>query len=91
MMLADVGQDIRYSFRSLVKNPIFSLVAALTFALGIGVNVVVFTLVERILFSPLPYNDPDRIVRMIQAYPEMGLNTWGISPATFAAYRNGQH
>jgi predicted permease len=91
MMLADVGQDIRYSFRSLIKNPIFSLVAALTFAIGIGVNVVVFTLVERILLSPLPYNDPDRIVRMIQAYPEKGLNTWGISPATFAAYRNGQH
>ena len=91
MMLTDLAQDIRYAFRTLVKYPLFSLVAALTFAIGIGANVMVFTLVERILLSPLPYNDPDRLVRMIQAYPEMGLNTWGISPATFNAYRNGQH
>jgi len=90
-MLADLAQDIRYGFRSLVKNPLFSLVAALTIAMGIGANVVVFTLVDRILLSPLPFNDPDRIVRMVQAYPEMGLNTWGLSPATYAAYRNGQH
>ena len=90
-MFADLAQDIRYAFRSLIKNPVFSLVAAFTIALGIGANVVVFTLVERILLSPLPFNEPDRIVRMVQSYPERGLNTWGISPATFAAYRSGQH
>ncbi len=90
-MLADLLQDIRYGFRSMVKNPLFSLVAVLTIAIGIGVNVVVFTLVERVLLSPLPYNEPDRIVRMVQAYPEMGLTTWGLSPATYTAYRNGQH
>lgn len=91
MMLADLAQDIRYAFRSLIKNPVFSLVAAFTIALGIGVNVVVFTLVERILLNPLPFNEPDRIVRMVQAYPEMGLTTWGLSPATYTAYKNGQH
>ncbi len=90
-MLADLAQDIRYGLRSLAKNPTFSLVAVLTIALGIGVNVVVFTLVERILLNPLPFNEPDRLVRMVQSYPEMGLSTWGISPATFNAYRNGQH
>lgn len=90
-MLADLAQDIRFAFRSLAKNPVFSLVAAFTIALGIGANVVVFTLVERILLNPLPFAEPDRIVRMVQAYPEMGLATWGISPATFTAYRNGQH
>ncbi|HEX6284212.1 MAG TPA: ABC transporter permease, partial [Pyrinomonadaceae bacterium] len=40
---------------------------------------------------PLAFSEPDRIVRMVQAYPEKGLNTWGISPATFAAYRQGHH
>ena len=89
-MFADLAQDIRFGFRSLVKNPLFSLVAAFTIAIGIGANVVVFTLVERILLSPLPYNDSDRLVRMVQAYPEMGLTTWGLSPATFTAYKNGQ-
>jgi putative ABC transport system permease protein len=90
-MFADLAQDIRYAFRSLIKNPIFSLVAAFTIAMGIGANVVVFTLVERILLNPLPFNDPDRIVRMVQSYPEMGLPTWGLSPAGFTAYKNGQH
>ena len=90
-MFADLSQDIRFAFRSLIKNPVFSLVAAFTIALGIGANVVVFTLVERILLNPLPFNEPDRIVRMVQAYPEKGLNQWGISPATFVAYRNGHH
>ena len=90
-MLADLAQDIRYAFRSLIKTPVFSLVAAFTIAIGIGANVVVFTLVERILLSPLPFNEPDRIVRLVQSYPEMGLTTWGLSPATYTAYRNGQH
>lgn len=90
-MLADLAQDIRYAFRSLIKTPVFSLVAALTIAIGIGANVVVFTLVERILLSPLPFNEPDRIVRLVQSYPEIGLTTWGLSPATYTAYRNGQH
>lgn len=91
MMLADLTQDLRFGFRSLLKNPIFSLVAALTIAIGIGVNVVVFTLVERILLNPLPYNEPDRLVRLIQAYPELGLTTWGLSPANFTAYRTRNH
>ena len=89
-MFADLAQDIRFALRSLIKNPVFSLVAAFTIAIGIGANVVVFTLVERILLSPLPYNDSDRLVRMLQAYPEMGLKTWGLSPATFTVYKNGQ-
>jgi putative ABC transport system permease protein len=90
-MLANLVQDIRYAFRSLIKNRVFSLVAAFTIALGIGANVVVFTLLQRILLSPLPYNEPDRLVRLINAYPEMGLNTWGVSQAMFTEYRNGQH
>ena len=90
-MLADLAQDMRFGFRSLIKNPTLSLVAAITIALGIGANVVVFTLVERILLSPLPYEDPDRIVRMVQSYPEQGLTTWGFSPATFTAYYRNQH
>jgi len=90
-MLADFTQDIRYGFRALVKNPVFSLVAIFTIAMGIGANVVVFTLVERILLSPLPFGDPDRIVRMVHAFPEMGLSTWGLSQAQFTAHRNAQH
>ncbi len=88
-MLTDIWQDVRFGLRTMRKNPIFSLVAVLTIAIGIGANVVVFTLVERILLSPLPYPEPERLVRLVQAYPEMGLTSWGLSPANFVRYRDG--
>ncbi len=90
-LLADLYQDLRYGFRTLRKNPIFSLVAVLTIAIGIGVNVLIFTLVERILLSSLTYPEPDRLVNLIQAYPEIGLERWGLSPANFARYRDASH
>ncbi|HEV7395589.1 MAG TPA: ABC transporter permease [Pyrinomonadaceae bacterium] len=89
--LLDLVSDLRYASRTMRKNPVFSLVAVLTIAIGIGANVLIFTLVERILLSSLPYPDSDRLVRLVQAYPEIGLDTWGLSPANFARYRDGQH
>jgi putative ABC transport system permease protein len=85
-MLTDILKDVRFGVRMFVRNPVFSLVAVLTIAIGIGANVFVLTLVERILLNPLPYPEPDRLVRLIQSYPEQGLNTWGLSPANFASY-----
>jgi putative ABC transport system permease protein len=81
-------KDVRFGLRTFIKNPVFSLVAVLTIAIGIGANVLVFALVERILLNPLPYPEPDRLVKLIQSYPEQGLDTWGLSPANFAAYRD---
>ena len=87
-MLTDIQQDLKFGLRTLIKHRIFSLVAILTIAIGIGVNVLVFTLVERILLSSLPYPEPDRLVQIRQSYPELGLATWGVSPASFTKYRN---
>jgi hypothetical protein len=46
-------QDLAYAFRLLIKNPLFSLATVLVFALGIGLNVAVFTLVNAVLLRPL--------------------------------------
>ena len=54
--------DLRYAWRSLRSAPVFAATAAITFALGIGVNVAVFSAVDRMLFRPLPYVDVDRLV-----------------------------
>src|SRR5215510_14867557 len=80
-------QDLRYGVRMLVKNPGFTLIAALTMALGIGANTAIFSLVNSILLRQLPFREPDRLVRLIQASPKLGLATWGVSQADFAAYR----
>jgi len=71
----------------LVKQPGFTLVAVITLALGIGANTAIFSLVNSILLRPLPFREPDRLVRMLQASPKLGLSSWGVSQADFAAYR----
>ena len=79
--------DLRYGARILLKQPGFTLVAVITLALGIGANTAIFSLVNSILLRPLPFRDPDRVVRMLQASPRLGLVSWGVSQADFAAYR----
>lgn len=79
--------DIRYAIRMLAKSPAFTFVSVLTLALGIGANTAIFSLVHSILLRPLPYRDSDQLVRMVQASPKLGLPSWGVSQANFAAYR----
>ncbi len=68
-------QDIRYAFRTLRKQPIFTLVAVLTLTLGIGANTAIFSLLYQILLRPLPYPAADRLVFVWNTYPLMGLPT----------------
>jgi predicted permease len=68
--------------------PVFTAVATITLALGIGATTAMFTLVNGILLRPLPYPGADRLVRVIQAYPEKGLDTWGLSQQNLVMYRD---
>ncbi|MBP8962939.1 MAG: permease, partial [Opitutaceae bacterium] len=56
--------DLRYALRQLVKAPGFSAVAILTLALGIGANTAIFSVVEGLLLSPLPYPESSRIAQI---------------------------
>jgi predicted permease len=62
----DIGQDLGYAVRGLRRSPAAAAVAALTFALGIGVNAAVFSLVDGVVLKPLPYDHAGRIVRIYE-------------------------
>jgi putative ABC transport system permease protein len=90
-MLREILQDLIYGIRKMRKNPVFTAVAVLTFAVGIGATTAIFTLVNGILLRPLPYPDSDQLVRLLQSYPEKGLDSWRLSQANFAVYRDQNH
>jgi putative ABC transport system permease protein len=92
--LEDVGRDIRYGVRVLVRAPGFAVVSILTLALGVGAATAVFSVVNGVLLKPLAYPDPDRIVRLfqidasgrrMQAASEPNFEDWKSSTHSFRA------
>ena len=65
-------QDLRYGLRALRKNPSFTLAVVLTLAVGIGANMLVFSVVEAVLVRPLPFSDPDRLAMVWEKHPTFG-------------------
>src|SRR5258708_17493497 len=61
-LLDQLGQDLRYAVRTLLRSPAFTLVAVLCLALGIGANTAIFTLVDAALLRMLPVAEPERLV-----------------------------
>jgi len=71
--LSELGQDLRYGLRMLVNKPTLTIVAVVTLALGVGANTAIFSIVDAVLLRPLPYPNPDRLVRIFFNEPGVGL------------------
>ncbi len=72
-------QDIRFGARMLRRSPGFTAVAIIALALGIGGNTAIFSVVNAVLLRPLPYEAPDKIMRVFATPPERGLDQTSVS------------
>ena len=82
--------EIRLAVRTLLRTPGFTLAAVLTLGLGIGLNTAVFSLVNPILFRPLPFREPDRLVYLNEINPAQGFTKdrmMNVSYADFVDWR----
>lgn len=61
-------EDLRRSSRALIRRPVFSIIAIATLALGIGANAALFSVIEAVVLRPLPFDEPDRLVRIYSTY-----------------------
>jgi putative ABC transport system permease protein len=65
--------DIKYGFRLILKNPVFSGVVVIALALGIGANTAIFSVLNAVLLKPLPYEHSERLVTMWQRFTGIGV------------------
>ena len=85
--LEELGQDLRYAFRSLRSAPGFTAVALLTLALGIGANTAIFSVVRGVLLGDLPFHEPERLVRVWHTQRSGGIDKGAVSEPDFLDWR----
>ncbi|MBV8759803.1 MAG: ABC transporter permease [Deltaproteobacteria bacterium] len=87
--IEDLATDVRYGLRVLRRAPVFTAVAVITLALGIGINTAMFSLVDASLRQPLPYDAPDELVRLHGHHPQFERGS--ISFPNFLDWQRGNH
>jgi putative ABC transport system permease protein len=84
-------KDLQFAVRQLVKQPGFTFIAVLTLALAIGATTAVISLVNALLFRPLPYKDPQQLVLLLQHFKSQNLERIPVSPPEFVDYETRAH
>ena len=85
--MGTVGQDIRYGVRMLVKHRLATLVCVVALALGIGSNTAMFSVAEAFLLHPVPFENSDRIVAVVDSRPSQGIDTNAVAPVTYLEWK----
>ncbi|MDH3223926.1 MAG: ABC transporter permease, partial [Gemmatimonadota bacterium] len=86
-MMSGLIQDMRFSLRGLRRNPGFAGSALVVVALGIGATTAIFSAVNSYFFRPLPFQSPDRLVRLFETNPEFGWTDADAAPANVLDWR----
>lgn len=89
-LLETLLQDLRYASRMLRKHPGFALTAIITLALGIGANTTIFSVVNAVVMEPLPYKEPDRLIRIWESNAGQGRTESSVSVPNFQDWQEQQ-
>src|SRR5215469_14308472 len=87
MSMGNVIGDFRYAARVLGKNPVFTAVAVVTLALGIGANTAIFTVLDQVLLRLLPVKEPQQLALLTMRGRHYG-NNWGGNAISYPMYRD---
>ncbi len=80
-------QDLRFGLRMLLKKPGFTLIAGLTMTLGIGANTAIFSVVNAVLLNPLPFAEPEHLIRIYGHFLATSQDNMSASVPEFTDYR----
>jgi putative ABC transport system permease protein len=81
-------RDLKFSFRSLLKRPVLTVVAIVTLGIGIGANSAIFSTINALLLKPLPFPDQDRVVALWDKVPSRGVERNEVTVANYLDWRS---
>src|SRR5438067_4701098 len=87
MRMTHILADLRFALRTFAAAPMFTTVAVISVALGIGANTAIFTLLDQVLLRALPVKDPEQLVLLRWRGPHYGSN-WGMNSLSYPMYRD---
>ena len=85
--MSNLTQDLRYGLRGLLRQPVFTLVAVISLALGIGANTAIFSLVNAVLLKPLEFSEPERLVVVWEANPSIDVGQDEVAVGNFVDWK----
>jgi putative ABC transport system permease protein len=86
--MVEIWNNLLYAFRALAKNKLFTLVAVLTLAIGIGANTAIFSVVDAVLLKPLPFPQPERLIRLEEHHNSIDCAGFGLCDLPEFTYAN---
>ena len=86
-MMSTLINDVRYALRGFRRTPLFTVVAVVSLAFGIGANTAIFSLLDQILLRLLPVKDPGQLVILVERGSHYGSN-WGMNALSYPMYRD---